>query len=238
MRKTKKLSLLILISSLLSFFCVYLWVGSLSASKATSIPDLETMLPNAIPGWSVEELPVGETEEVKRRMGSILNYDAAIVREYSKGLTKVQVYLSYWTPGKAHFRLVYGHTPDVCWVNGGWSLDVRDPAYKFQLDGDPALTLKTAQYREFVIGSERLRVMFWQLLDGEPFTYGNYGEPPATAIFTDILSRGFHQKPEQWFIRISANRDFESIRNDPGFRELMYSMRQFGLGSGPPAGPQ
>jgi hypothetical protein len=79
------------------------------------------------------------------------------------------------------------------------------------------------------VGKEHLRVVFWQLLDGEPFTYGNFGAPPASAIFTDILSRGFNQKPEQWFIRISSNVDFDQLKADIGFQTLIRSMTNFGL---------
>lgn len=229
MRAKKKHLLFVTVTVLFVCYVLYIAFHNVSKPHDKSVPELTSMLPGTLPGWSMKDLPVGETEEVRQKMGEILDYDAAIYREYSKGLKKVQVYMSYWTPGKAHFRLVYGHTPDVCWVNGGWKSDVRDPAYKFHLDEAPTLALKTAQYREFVIRKERLRVMFWQLLDGEPFTYGNYGEPPATAIFTDILSRGFNQKPEQWFIRISANIDFEQLKSDLGFQELMRSMEQFGL---------
>jgi hypothetical protein len=162
-------------------------------------------------------------------MDLILNFDEAIFREYEKGLIKVQVYMSYWRPGKAHFRSVYGHTPDVCWVRGGWRPIVQDSDYSFSLGGKVPLALKTGQYREFVIGDERIYVIFWQLLNGEPFTYGTYGEPPATAIFTDILTQGFKQKPEQWFVRISSNIGFEQLKNDLGFQLLMRSMTKFEL---------
>lgn len=194
-----------------------------------AIPDIANMLPQKLPGWSSEDLPVGETEEVKRMMDQILNYDNAIFREYKKGFTKVQVYISYWTPGKAHFRLVYGHTPDICWVNGGWKPIVQDPAYHYVIGDTNPIYLKVGQYREFEFGHENTHVLFWQLLDGEPFTYGNYGIPPATAIFTDILDRGFDQKPEQWFIRISANVPFDRLKNDSGFEMLMRAMTKFGL---------
>lgn len=198
-------------------------------SNPVDLPDIAEMLPKALPGWEVTDLPVGQTEEVMRRMGEILNYDTAFLREYKKGITKVEVYISYWTPGKAHYRLVYGHTPDVCWVKAGWKSVMQNSSYIIQLDGTESVELKPAQYREFMINSEHLRVVFWQLLDGKPFTYGNFGPPPRTAIFTDILERGFNQKPEQWFIRISANVDFDQLFFDPGFQELMRSMAGFGL---------
>lgn len=216
-------------------FCVF--VGMIAwrityRSELSSVPEIGRMLPSELPGWEVNDLPVGETEEVMRRMGEILNYDTAFLREYRKGLTRVEVYISYWMPGKAHYRLVYGHTPDVCWVKAGWESVVQDPAYGVRLNADQPLRLKTAQYREFLINHERLRVIFWQLLDGEPFTYGNFGPPPKTAIFKDILERGFDQKPEQWFIRISSNVDFDLLLADPGFKELMRSMTLFGLAEG------
>jgi hypothetical protein len=224
---SKSISLAVITGVLisLSFFAFF----DRSSEENGTPPSITSMLPAKLPGWSLKDLPVGETEEVRQRMGELLDYDAAIYREYKKGLVTVQVYISYWTPGKAHFRLVYGHTPDVCWVRAGWKPTVQDPAYVLILDTDPPLTLKEGQYREFTVGKEHLRVVFWQLLDGEPFTYGNFGAPPASAIFTDILSRGFNQKPEQWFIRISSNVDFDQLKADIGFQTLIRSMTNFGL---------
>ena len=214
-------------------FLIFLLVNSVFQAPPTfenlEVPDIAAMLSGEILGWNVRDLPVGETEEVKQKMGEILDYDAAVFREYQKGLVKVQVYVSYWRAGKAHFRSVYGHTPDVCWVRGGWSMTDRNPEFNFSVSSDPPITLKTGQYREFTIGSEVLRVIFWQLLDGEPFTYGNYSTPPITAIMTDLLNRGFDQKPEQWFVRVSANTDFDRLARDPGFQSLISSISRFGL---------
>lgn len=223
----KPVSLFLIFSLLI--VTVALVFTSAEKSDPNEIPQLETMLPKHLPGWNVEDLPVGETEEVKQKMGELLNYDAAIFRKYTKGFIEVEVYISYWVAGKAHYRLVYGHTPDICWVNAGWVPAVQDASYRYLLPGNETVEFKEAQYREFKIGKEHLRVLFWQLLDGEPFTYGNFTYPPATAMFTDILERGFDQKPEQWFIRISANVDFDQLDRDLGFRELMKSMSNFGL---------
>ncbi len=228
MKKVGKPVSLILIFSLLIGTAVLVFI-SMEKSSIREIPNLEMMLPSYVPGWEVEDLPVGETEEVKQKMGEILNYDAAIFREYTKGFIKVQVYISYWVAGKAHYRLVYGHTPDICWVNGGWTPTVQDASFRYYLPGDETVEFKEAQYREFLGGKDHLRVLFWQLLDGEPFTYGNFTYPPATAMFTDIFERGFDQKPEQWFIRISANVDFDQLDRDLGFRKLMESMKEFEL---------
>jgi hypothetical protein len=229
MQSNRKSLLLLLVTILFAGYVINIVSQGSSKPRDDAVPNLSTMLPGRLPGWSVKDRPVGETEEVRQKMGEILDYDAAINREYSKGLITIEVYVSYWSPGKAHFRAVYGHTPDVCWVQAGWKPTVQDPSYHFILNTEPVLTLKTGQYREFTIGKELFRVMFWQLLDGEPFTYGNFSYPPATAIFTDILTRGFDQKPEQWFIRISANVDFGRLKADRGFQELMRSMVQFGL---------
>lgn len=228
MKPIGKLVSLIMVFSLLIVTAVLVFTST-EKSVSNEIPQLETMLPNYLPGWKVEDLPVGETEEVKQKMGEILNYDAAIFREYSKGFVKVQVYISYWVAGKAHYRLVYGHTPDICWVNGGWVPTVQDASYRYLLPGNETVEFKEAQYREFKTGKDHLRVLFWQLLDGKPFTYGNFTYPPATAMFTDIFERGFDQKPEQWFIRISANVDFDQLDRDLGFRQLMESMKEFEL---------
>ena len=217
------------IAGLLGAVILFIFVNNRGEDTDAEAPDIETLLVNQISGWESEDLPVGETEEVKRKMGELLNYDAAIHRVYKKGHVQIYAYISYWKPGRAHFRNVYGHTPDVCWPLAGWEPTVRNPNYMLQVGADPVLKFKTAQYREFTLNNDRLRVLFWQLLDGEPFTYGNYGLAPLSSVFTDVFTVGFYQKPEQWFIRISANVDFENLERDKGFRELMESIAQFDL---------
>ncbi len=223
-----KIIFLGIVGCVLLLLFITTFIGNIT-DKVIVIPNIGILLPDDIEGWRSEDFPVGDTEEVKRKMGEVLKYDAALFRQYSKGLIQIQVYISYWRPGKAHFRIVNGHTPDVCWVRAGWKPTVQNPSFNFSLETEPFLKLKIGQYREFSKGDELIRVIFWQLLDGEPFTYGNFGEPPVTAIFSDIISRGFNQKPEQWFIRISANIDFKSLESDEGFQLLMRSMTQFGL---------
>jgi hypothetical protein len=222
-----RLFILLLMALLLCFFTF--GVIKNSGVEDTHIPDIAEMLPKEIGGWEANDMPVGETEEVKRKMGQILDYDSAIYREYKKGFKWIQVYISFWRRGKTHLRTVYGHSPDVCWTRAGWEPTLRDGNHTFTLDFEPEFRLKTAQYREFSLGTSSVRVLFWQLLDGEPFSYGNFGEPPVTAIFTDIFSRGFNQKPEQWFIRISSNVDFDLLKTDSGFETLIRSLEVFEL---------
>jgi hypothetical protein len=95
---------------------------------------LTSVIPDQIPGWVVKDLPIAETEEMKKAVDEILNYDDAVYRNYNQGQTTISVYVAYWKPGKMSPRLIAAHTPDVCWVNNGWKCTARDFAYPISLE--------------------------------------------------------------------------------------------------------
>ena len=161
--------MLALVALLFALLAFYTTLHDFSSELDKPIPDIGALLPTKLSGWSVTDRPVGETEEVMRRMGQILNYDTAFLREYNKGMAKVVVYISYWKPGKAHYRLVYGHTPDVCWTKAGWVSTVQDPAYNISLDTEPAArsedrTISGVYYRKRTSKGPVLAAFGWGAL--------------------------------------------------------------------------
>ncbi len=95
----------------------------------TLTQSLASLVPEKIPGWTVKDQPIAETEEMKKAVDEMLNYDDAVYRIYTQGKTTISVYVAYWKPGKMSPRLIAGHTPDVCWVNNGWKCTARDFNY-------------------------------------------------------------------------------------------------------------
>ncbi|AOS45900.1 hypothetical protein Verru16b_02991 [Lacunisphaera limnophila] len=211
-------------------------VGSRPPPERTFKGNVKDLLPKPeeIPGWTVEYLPIADTPEMKAKVSELLNYDDALFAVYTKGPERLSVYIAYWAPGKMSHRLVAGHTPDVCWVRAGWDiveaktwepalgdrkaasgplaqvLDRITPLMQATAYRRPttikAENLPPAEYRVMHKGDRTENVAFWHILDGAAKSYGTRGSPPWHAMFTDLFSRSLDQQPEQFFIRISADK--------------------------------
>lgn len=58
---------------------------------------------------------------MRKAVGELLNYSQGLHWDYlGPNGQRLSVYLAYWSADKMSSRLVAGHTPDVCWVAGGW----------------------------------------------------------------------------------------------------------------------
>lgn len=68
-----------------------------------------------------------------------------------------------------------------------------------------ALIAQPGEYREMSLNGRTEHVVFWHLLDGVARSYGTAGTPPWHATLTDLVTRNFDQRPEQFFVRISAS---------------------------------
>ena len=155
-------------------------------------------------GWTVEYQPIADTPEMKAKVTELLNYDDAEFAVYKNGTERISVYIAFWVPGKMSTRLVAGHTPDVCWINSGWSCEAWSSGIRLTTEGWGALP--PAEQRTMTLHGNTEHVVFWHLLDGVPMNYGTRGNPPWYSFLTDMLDRRMSQRPEQWFVRISSNR--------------------------------
>lgn len=164
------------------------------------------LLPSAaaLPGWTVEDRPVADTPEMQKRVGEILNFDDAVYRIYVRAGDRFSVYVAYWTPGKMSHRLVATHTPDVCWVGGGWKIETAASGVK--LGGMETLP---AEKRAMIIHDTKEYVVFWHRVGQEAVSYGTRGIPPWYSPLLDICQRGLRQRQEQFFVRVSSNRPVE-----------------------------
>lgn len=195
-------------------------------------------LPVSLPGWSVRDLPLGETELVQGQVAAILNLDAFVFREYSRGAVRFAVYSAYWRPGRMPVSRVVSHTPDRCWTENGWTCESMVFSERWQ---SPTVgELHPAQRRVFRSPAGGLEhVAFWHLVNGQRFDFGN-----RFSAFTDpkmwirqTVAYAVMGSGEQCFIRVTSNRPFEELATDPGWQEVMRALGRLGLAAQPaPAG--
>jgi hypothetical protein len=198
-------------------------------SSKTVAKSLQGCLPEKLPGWNVEELPVGPTEVDRTSISRRLNYDQLVFRQYNSAKGSFSLYAAYWGPQKMSPNLVGGHTPDRCWVLCGWNCEKSSFSWKSRL-GDQELF--PAQYRLFRNAAGQIQhVIYWHLVGGKPFE-GNFridGSRSLMAYGKSILLHHVGGNTEQFFIRLNSERPFEEIWDDPGFHCLMESLARLGL---------
>jgi len=177
---------------------------------------LADSVPAHIGSWQSTELKVGETEILRDAVERTLRFDDVIYREYCKGSNKFSLYIAYWEPGKTTTREVAFHTPDHCWVSNGWKLTKRG-----RLGANVGKSiLPAARQREFEIEGQTQYVVYWHLADGYPVEYAGI-VPSDLTLITDLLTKGFRLRREQYFIRISSSIPFDQLLADEEFVDLL-----------------
>jgi hypothetical protein len=171
--------------------------GSMRVPEPTFHGAVHALLPPPPPGWSIKEKPIATSPEMQEAVGELLNFDDGVFVDYlGPSKERVSVYIAYWSPGRMSHRLVATHTPDVCWVGGGWEK---------RASGDTsgaAPKLPTGEARLFVARGNPEHVWFWHLVGTESKRYGTGHVPPWHAALTEVFRKGLNQREEQFFIRI------------------------------------
>lgn len=168
------------------------------------------LLPEAPEGWTRIFQSIADTPELQKKADELLNFDDAVFVDYSRGDSRLSVYIAYWSPGRMSHRLIAGHTPDVCWVGSGWKCIERGRntmARKINSSSSPQLTRHfylPAETRTFSAHGITEYVWFWHLVGGKNISYGTNAEPPWFATLSDIVDNGLNQREEQFFIRLSS----------------------------------
>jgi hypothetical protein len=193
-------------------------------------PHLNDHIPQAAAGWSVADVPLGPNEFLVNQVERILNYDEFVFRQFSRGRDSFSVYVAYWGPGKMPTRLVASHTPDRCWTENGWRcLDMRFKESEIA----PGVQLQPADWRLFEPpgGGPAQYVLFWHLVEGKAYDYGERfnAVPHPVKWWKDAVQQALFGSREQYFIRITSDRPFELIRDDPAFIELLEGLGRLGL---------
>lgn len=220
-------------------------VLGLAIGAATVVPQLypareavptrtESIVPAELPSWTVQTLPIADTEASRDSVNRVLRYDSAVVRSYQKANIRVTVYAAHWRPGKASRSDVGRHTPDTCWIVAGWQRTHREHAAMLLVDGRP---LQPAELGSFEKGGTVEHVIFWHLAGGRPISFEQYGWDqrwPARikrglSFVGDLARFGFDQRTDQCFVRVSCNRPIDEILRDPDFCQLLRRLEPLGI---------
>jgi len=198
--------------------------------------ELKGRLPQALPGWQTNELPLGPNELLTERATEILRFDEYVYREYSRASQGFAVYSAYWSPGKMPTRLIALHTPDRCWTENGWICQEQQFGV---LVGQSGNMLYPAQWRVFTPPGQNNRqyVLFWLLVDGKPYNFGHRLNtiPHPLKWWSDVIDEAVAGSKEHLFVRITSSRPFEELAGDPGWEQLLVALGKLGLGEAPKA---
>lgn len=205
------------------------------AAESTLEKPLQELLPEEIPGWQSYEVPLSATPSGEERVLDILSLNDYFSREYVRGDTKVMVYVAYWLPGSEPYSSVAIHNPDSCWVIAGWDIKERESARTVRFAG---CQLKSHEWGIYEKNGVETHVMFWHLLGGEPnqhiekmvWTQSGLDSFKRQFYFIfNIYQMGLDLGKEQIFVRLSANKPFEELQEDPHFKKIIDSLRVLGI---------
>lgn len=203
---------------------------------------LSDLLPREAIGWIVADQPIADTEEMKRAIGQILNYDDAVLRNYSQGFVTISVYVAYWKPGKMPPRLVAAHTPDICWVGAGWKCTARNFAYQvppFEKSGrrvdsssnpdfQPQLRamLPPAQFGVYVLHETVQNVLYWHLHNSKVFNHEKDKRMSILALLSEVCPEYLNRSGEQVFIRVSSNIPVDKFTQTSVFMQVSSALSE------------
>jgi hypothetical protein len=190
---------------------------------------LARVLPMNLAGWSGQDAPLGANEAIQGAVQKTLQFDDIYFREFQSPQGVVSLYVAYWGPGKMPTQLVASHTPDRCWVENGWTCE--QAKHQISLSGGD-IALRPGEWRLFAApNTQRLNVQFWHLVGDETYDYGERLNrmPSVWRWWRDAARQIFKAPAEQYFIRLTSDRPFSELREDPAFVALVRSLGQLGL---------
>jgi hypothetical protein len=195
---------------------------------------LAALLPEPDGMWRVEKLQLGKDANETESALRALQCDSYIHSRYINGNTWFSVYVAYWTPGKMPVYYVARKTPDACWPRSG--MECTGAEFRLRIDcGD--VRLKPAEMRVFSQpqgnGSGDIHVLFWLLVDGESFDYGQKFDATFDPIrwwremIKEYTSGG---KPNLYFVRIIANEPLpQMISREEMLKQVVRGLASIGL---------
>lgn len=190
-------------------------------------------VPRTLAGWSVRDEPLGPNEVTRTAAEKILNYDDYVFRIFEKDGKQIGVYVAYWAAGRLPVQKVASHTPDRCWTENGWRCEEMRFAEPV-LAGD--VHLMPAQWRRFTPPKEAAEqyVIFWHLVGDQLYDYGARfnARPDLVKWWRDTLKYAFSGSEAQYFVRVTSNRPFEELAQEPAWAELVEALGRLGLDAG------
>lgn len=178
-------------------------------------------IPNSLPTTKVHDLQISATESVDNAIKEGLGFDDYRYREYTHGGKSFTVYLAYWRTNTRHFLDVATHAPDNCWVANGFTLLRKSKMAQLVSDEQK---LWPAEYREFGIGGEKIHVIYWHLVDGEPLDYTSYRHGKTLGFLLDNSKMLLRGAKTQYFLRISSITPFSELTSDPAFKSVLAAL--------------
>ncbi|MBC8041752.1 MAG: exosortase/archaeosortase family protein [Opitutaceae bacterium] len=195
--------------------------------NSSLVPDLQKILPTAPAGWDLvrtDDLyqfsPILKTEHLVQR-----TYVRRRASPQNDSPLQITVYLAYWSPGAVPVSAVAAHTPDACWPGGGWVPQPVQPADAPFLVGNRPVS--APEYRTFTNSGVKENVWFWHLYDGRSIAQND--PRSALALLKLSWTYGFRTAGEQVFVRISSNRPWTELRDEPLVNEVLTHLQPFGL---------
>jgi len=197
-----------------------------SRPESTPPPSLAALLPASAAGWQVR------TPDDLYQFSGVLGTTHLLQRTYLRddaagGNVDLTVYVAYWPAGQASVSRVASHTPDACWPGSGWTADPAVAARR-QSPSVSGLTVAPAEYRLFHTDRGHAQhVWFWHVFDGHVI---DYRDPYSLSALLEIaLQYGFRRQGSQYFIRVSSNRPWPDLAQEPLVREIMSNLKTLGL---------
>ncbi len=196
-----------------------------AAHEGRPAPDLGQLLPTTAAGWQVF------TPNDLYQFADILQTSHLMERTYLRktgdnSFVQFTVYVAYWSAGQASVSRVALHTPDACWPGAGW--DSRPLIDTQQAPQLPGLKLSAGEHRLFQNAEGfRQNVWFWHVLDGRVINHRDPYSVPA--LLKIALQYGFRRQGDQFFVRVSSNRSWRELAEEPLVREVMTNLSALGL---------
>ncbi len=195
-----------------------------AAPSDQPVPDVHSFMPADPAGWHV-----GTSNDLYR-FADILETEHLGQRIYLKQddtgeFVQVTLYIAYWSPGQAAVSTVATHTPDACWPGAGWTPQpVTETTTRLQL---PDRELHLAEYRLF--NNQRIpqHVWFWHSYDRRVIREFDPRRP--LEVVANVIEHGVRSDGEQMFVRLSSNRPWEEIRDEPLLQEIFDRLRPYGI---------
>lgn len=188
-----------------------------------AVPDLAAILPAEAAGWHVE------TSSDLFQFRATLQTDHLAQRTYLRqsdlGMEQITIYLAYWRAGQAPVSLVASHTPDACWPGSGWERAPLPTARDRLAVADRQLP--DAEARKFHNGDYPQYVWFWHLYDGHPIAYRD--PYSARELLKIALRYGFTHDGDQLFVRVSSNRPWSALAQEPLLAQVFSRLQPLGL---------
>ena len=227
----KKAKLVLAIFTSVGFaFIIILQTRGLSKEEGSATWEkLIASLPDSIEGWNTSELPIGETESVTETTIDVLGSDHVIHREYKKSSTTLTLFIVHWPSGsKVLPREVAFHSPDHCWTRVGFERNIISNDFSFNYSGR---TLAPGKFRRFEIQDQKLFVVFWQLFGKEVVSFTDEDEivPSDKSFLDDFISGRAWHRQEQYFVRLSCNRDFRNLSENEVLISIFQSLAPIGI---------